>query len=146
MANRSETYRKTVMDNEFGKDVNPLSRPGTGVAASLKEQFGEKAAQAKDAMTDLGRKTIEGIDAQRGSVAVALDQTASGFRHQADKAVGMAHAAADTLHATADYVRRNDTAGMAADVRDLVRRYPVQAIVVAITVGFFAARVLRTKV
>lgn len=133
------------MENEFGKDVKPLSRPGTGAAAALKEQLGEKAAQAKDAMTDLGRKTIESIDAQRGSAAVTLDQTASGLRHQADKAVGVAHAAADTLHATADYVRRNDTAGMASDVRDLVRRYPVQAIVSAIAVGFFVARALRTR-
>jgi hypothetical protein len=133
------------MENEFSTDVRNPSRQGTGTAAGMKEQFGEKAAQAKDAVVDFGRKTVETIDAQRGPVAVTLDQTASALHQQADKVAGVAHATADNLRATADYVRRNDVTGMATDVRDLVRRYPVPAILAAVAVGFLAARVLRTR-
>jgi ElaB/YqjD/DUF883 family membrane-anchored ribosome-binding protein len=113
--------------------------------SNQRRPLGEKAAQAKDAVTDFGRTTVESIDARRGPAAATLDQTASALHQQADAVAGVAHATADKLHATADYVRRNDMTGMAKDVQDLVRRYPVQAIVAAVAVGFLAARVLRTR-
>jgi ElaB/YqjD/DUF883 family membrane-anchored ribosome-binding protein len=133
------------MENEFNNDVKNPSGPRTVPATGMKEQFGEKAAQAKDAVTDFGRRTVETIDAQRGPAAVTLDQTASALHQQADKVAGVAHATADKLQATADYVRRNDMKAMAKDVEDLVRRYPGQALAAAAAVGFLVARVMRTR-
>ena len=133
------------MENQFNRDANSASGQGTGTAARMKEQIGEKAGQAKDAVADFGRTTVERIDAQRGPAAVTLEHTASALHQQADKVAGMAHATADQLQATADYVRKHDMKAMAKNVEDLVRRYPAQALAAAAMVGFVVARVFRTR-
>jgi len=130
------------MENQF-RDGNSSSLAGT--AARIKEQVGEKAVQAKEAVVDFGRKTVENIDAQRGSAAGTLDQTASVLHEQADRVAGAARATADRLRATADYVRKQDLKAMTTDVEELVRRYPGPALAVAAVVGFMTARVLRTR-
>jgi len=134
------------MDNQFDKqfkDGNSSSLAGT--AARIKEQVGERAALAKDAVVDFGRKTVDNIDAQRGTAAGTLDQTASRLHEQAERVAGAARVTADKLHATADYVRSQDLKAMAKDVEDLVRRYPGPALAIAAAVGFVTARVLRTQ-
>jgi ElaB/YqjD/DUF883 family membrane-anchored ribosome-binding protein len=130
------------MENQF-RDGSSSSLAGT--AARIKEQVGERAVQAKDAVVDFGRKTVENIDAQRGPAAGTLDQTASVLHEQAERVAGAARATADRLHATADYVRKQDVKAMAKDVEDLVRRYPGPALAIAAVVGFMTARVLRTR-
>ena len=130
------------MDNQF-RDGNSSSLSGT--AARLKDQVGEKAAQARDAVVDFGRKTVDTIDAQRTSAAGTLDQGASVLHEQADRVAGAARATADRLHATADYVRTQDIKAMAKDVEDLVRRYPGPALAIAAAVGFVTARVLQRR-
>ena len=94
---------------------------------------------------DFGRKTVENIDAQRRPAASTLDHTASALHQQADKVAGVAHATADRLHATADYVRTQDMKSMANDAVDLVRRYPGPALAAAAAVGFLVARVVRPR-
>jgi hypothetical protein len=133
------------MENQFTSDINSASGQATSTLAKMKEQAGEKAGQAKDAVVDFGRKTLDNIDAQRGTAAVTLDRSASTLHQQADRIAGVAHATADKLQATADYVRTQDLKVMAEDVRDLVRRYPGPALAVAATVGFLVARGLRTQ-
>jgi len=133
------------MENQFTSDVNSASGQAMGSLAKMKEQAGEKAGQAKDAVVDFGRKTLDNIDAQRGTAAVTLDQSASTLHQQADRIAGVAHATADKLQATADYVRTQDVKAMAEDVQDLVRRYPGPALAVAAAVGFLVARGLRTQ-
>ena len=130
------------MENQF-RDGSTSSLAGT--AARIKEQVGERAVQAKDAVVDFGRKTVDNIDAQRGPAAGTLDQTASVLHEQAERVAGAARATADRLHATADYVRKQDVKAMARDVEDLVRRYPGPALAIAAAVGFMTARVLRTR-
>jgi len=130
------------MENQF-RDGSSSSLAGT--AARIKEQVGERAVQAKDAVVDFGRKTVENIDAQRGPAAGTLDQTASVLHEQAERVAGAARATADRLHATADYVRTQDVKAMAKDVEDLVRRYPGPALAIAAVMGFMTARVLRTR-
>jgi ElaB/YqjD/DUF883 family membrane-anchored ribosome-binding protein len=132
------------MDNQFRDASSPsLAGTATATAARIREQVGEKAVQAKDAVIDFGRKTVDNLDAQRGPAAGTLDSTASVLHEQAERVAGAARATADKLHATADYVRNQDIKAMAKDVEDLVRRYPGPALAIAAAVGFMTARVLR---
>lgn len=130
------------MDNQF-RDVTSV--PGQGTAARITDQVAQKADQAKEAVADFGRRTVEGIDARRGPTAATLDHSASALHQQADNVASVAHATADKLQVTADYVRTQDVAAMAKDVKDLVRRYPGPALAVAAAVGFFAARAMRPR-
>ena len=53
---------------------------------------------------------------------------------------GAAHAAADALSSTAEYVRENDSKSMLADARKLVKNNPVPALLTAAALGFLVAR------
>jgi len=53
---------------------------------------------------------------------------------------GAAHAAADALSSTADYVRENDLKSMLTDVRKLVKNNPGPALLTAAVLGFLVAR------
>jgi ElaB/YqjD/DUF883 family membrane-anchored ribosome-binding protein len=133
------------MNNEQKTDPNRPSGMGHGTARSMAEQVAGKAREAKDAAVDFGRKTVEGVDAQRDPVAAALDRTAATLQQQADNVTGVADAATGRLRATADYVRNNDIHAMGTHLGDLVRRYPGRAMATAAVVGFFVARAMRTR-
>ena len=133
------------MDNQFTRDASNASAQAANAVNKMKEQIADTAVQAKDAVANFGRKTVENIDAQRGPAAVTLDHTASALHQRADQVAGAAHATADSLHATADYVRTQDMKSMANDAVDLVRRYPGPALAAAAAVGFLVARVVRPR-
>ena len=118
---------------------------GTGTAARMKEQIYEKAADVKDKVTEYGRKAADKLDSSRESAAGALDRTATSLHSGSDKLSDVAHSTADKIQATADYVRRTDLKGMAADVQDIVKRYPGQSLAVATVLGFLVARGMRSS-
>jgi len=113
--------------------------------ARIIDQVSEKVGRAKETVVDLGRRTIESVDAHRRPVAATLEKTASTLHEQTDRAAGIAHATADGMRATADYVRENDLAAMSRSVGDLVRRYPAQSLIAAAVAGFCVARVIRKR-
>lgn len=133
------------MNNQQNKDVNRAASSASGGVQSMTDQVAEKAREAKDAAADFGRRTVDGIDAQRLPAAAALDHTASNLQEQADRVTGVVHAAAGKLRTTADYVRKNNLKAMGKDVEELVRRYPGQALVAAAVIGFFVARAVRPR-
>ncbi|MDP9337282.1 MAG: hypothetical protein M3P45_00275 [Acidobacteriota bacterium] len=138
-----EQNRNDSTDRPFGDQSS--TGAATGTAARLKEQISEKAADVRDRVNDFGRKTADKIDASREPAAASLNRTASALHAQSDRVAGAAHATADKLQATADYVRDHDFKEMAADVTDLVKRYPGQSLAAAAVLGFLLARVMRSS-
>jgi ElaB/YqjD/DUF883 family membrane-anchored ribosome-binding protein len=141
-SNKMDDYNKQSAQSPYGESAGTGA---TGTAARLKEQISEKAADVKEKVAEFGRKTADKIDESRESAAGALDKTASSLHSGGDKLSGVSHSAADKIQATADYVRRTDLKGMAEDVQDLVKRYPGQALVAAVILGFLVARGLRSS-
>jgi ElaB/YqjD/DUF883 family membrane-anchored ribosome-binding protein len=135
------------MDTHSKRDGSSRPGPGTGTSpmAKITEQVVEASGQVKAAVADVGRRTVDSLDAQRHPAAAALERTASALHQQTESVAGAAHATADTLDATADYVRKNDMKAMAKDVRGLVRRYPGSALAVAGAAGFLVARMFRSR-
>ncbi|MEO8369076.1 MAG: hypothetical protein ABI806_07755 [Candidatus Solibacter sp.] len=106
------------------------------------------ATQVKDKVANVGRAAAEKIDANLQSAASGLGNAASSLHENADSLPGgekvseMAHAAADKLGATADYVREHDVSGMAADLERLVRNNPAPALLSAAVIGFLVGRAM----
>jgi ElaB/YqjD/DUF883 family membrane-anchored ribosome-binding protein len=137
-----DDYNKQSGQSSHGESTGTGA---TGTAARLKEQISEKAADVKEKVTEFGRKAADKIDDTRQSAAGALDKTATSLHSGSDKLSGVAHSAADKIQATADYVRRTDLKGMAADIQDVVKRYPGQALAAAAVLGFLVARSMRNS-
>ncbi len=116
--------------------------PGSTVG----EKVSEGATQVKEKVSDLGRSAADKIDENRGAAASGLQKAATAIHEKADglpggeKVTSMAHAAADKLSSTADYVRDHDVNKMMADVEALVKRNPGPALIAAAVIGFLVGR------
>jgi len=104
--------------------------------------------QVKDKVSNVGRAAAEKIDSNRQRAASGLENAASTLHEKADNLPGvgkvsdLAHAAADKLGSTAEYVREHDASSMAADVERIVRKNPGPALLTAAVVGFLVGRAM----
>ena len=133
------------MEDHTNKDVSQTFGKGSEAATQMAKKLGEQVAQAEEKITELGRKTVDKIDAQREPVAKALNETASAVHQTAENAAEVAHAGAEKLEAAADYVRQTDAQAMANDVENVARRYPWQALGLAATLGLLVGLLFRNR-
>lgn len=118
-----------------------LESPVPGEPAAFGQDMAERAAAAKDA-------AAEKLDAGRAAAANRLDDAASAVHERANDLPGgervqdLAHAAADRLSTTADYMRSHDMNRMMADVETVVKNNPGPALLVAAAFGFVLGRAL----
>ena len=102
--------------------------------------------QENEGATGMTRPAAQKIDEDRSAGTGGLDSAASRLHQKADSlpggesVKGAAHAAADALSSTADYVRENDLKSMLADVGKLVKNNPGPALLTAAALGFLVAR------
>jgi ElaB/YqjD/DUF883 family membrane-anchored ribosome-binding protein len=117
-------------------------------AAATGDALSERAAEAKSKLSDFARTTAGAVDENRSAAADGLDTAASTLRARAgvlpggERVSGMAHAAADRLSTTANYVREHDVNRMMTDVEGLVTRNPGPSLLVAAAFGFLVGRAM----
>src|ERR1700730_8873876 len=133
------------MEDHTNKDVSQPSGKGSGAATKIAKKVDEQLAHAEEKITELGRKTVDMIDAQREPVAKVLNETASAVHQTAENAAEIAHASAEKLEAAAEYVRRTDAQAIANDVDNVARRYPWQALALAATLGLLVGLLFRNR-
>lgn len=106
-------------------------------AREMTEQVQDKASQVSEQAHTMSDK---GID----SAASGLDQAASMLRQQGEGregAIGTAAATtADTLESASSYLHEKDTDQMMSDLEALVRKRPVESVLVAAGVGFVLSK------
>ena len=126
--------------------MDAKGRTSASDVAGLTEQTGQKAAQIKETVSDLGRKAGDKID-ERRMRAADVESTASTLHERGDRLASTTsnamHKTADKIQTAADYLREHDTRAMMGDLEAMVRRYPGQALAAAAVIGFFAGRALR---
>jgi len=99
-------------------------------------------------MTDAARDAAAKIDESRSTAADGLAAAASALHDRAPDLPGgeavrnVAHATADRLGSSAEYVRTHDARRMMADVNAFVKSNPGPALAVAAAFGFLFARAL----
>ena len=133
------------MEDQTNQDVSQTFGKGSEAATQMAEKLGEQVAHAEEKITELGRKTVDKIDAQREPVAKVLNETASAVHQTAENAAEIAHAGAEKLETAADYVGHTDARAMANDVENIARRYPWQALALAATFGLLVGLLFRNR-
>ncbi len=117
-----------------------------GDEQSLGEKLSDTAGQVKDKVGVLGRNAADKVDENRDAAASGLDKAASALHDKAEslpggeKVTSLAHAAADRMTSTADYVREHDVDGMMKDVESLVKNNPGRSLLAAAVIGFLLGR------
>lgn len=96
-----------------------------------------------DAGARLQDKASDAFRAGRIATAEGLDAAASGIREGGDDVAELAHATANSLKASAKYVRKHDGARIVDDIESLITAHPGKALLGAALLGFFAGRAFR---
>ena len=131
-------------NTSFGTPV--MEEPST-----LGEKISSTATEVKDKMSDFGRTAVDKIDESRDTAAGGLEQAATALHGKAEglpggeKVTSLAHATADKLTSTADYVRDHDVNQMMADVETLFKNNPGRSLLAAAVIGFLVGRAFRSK-
>jgi len=103
----------------------------------------EFAQTAQDSVRSV-KSTIDAGVGKVGEFAHQATEKVSEMAHDASGKVGaFAQQATEKLSATVDYMRNKKVSDMKADLEGLVKRYPTQALVGALAIGFLAARAMR---
>ena len=96
----------------------------------------------------MAQKAGTKMESGRAAAADRLEDAASSVRRRADELPGgprvqnFAHAAADRMSSTADYVRDADARRLRGDVETMVKNNPGPALLVAAMFGFLLGRAL----
>jgi ElaB/YqjD/DUF883 family membrane-anchored ribosome-binding protein len=112
------------------------------------ERAASRVAEVRESMSEVADIAADKVNEGREMAADRLESAASTVHERADQLPGgpkvkeFAHAAADRLSTTADYVRSRDAARMMEDVEGLVKNNPGPALVVAAAFGFLLGRAL----
>jgi ElaB/YqjD/DUF883 family membrane-anchored ribosome-binding protein len=115
------------------------------------EHISNLASDARDKVSDLGRTAVGKVDDNRETAASGLQTAAATLHEKAEALPGgpnvsrVAHATADKLSATADYVRQNDVNTMMADLERLVKNNPGPSLLAAAIVGYLAGRTFTSR-
>ena len=115
-------------------------------SSNLGEKLSDTVGQVKDKVSDMGRMAADKIDENREATAGGLQKAADALHQNAaslpggEKVTELAHATAEKLTSTADYVREHDANRMMADVETLVKNNPGPSLLAAAVIGFLVGR------
>jgi ElaB/YqjD/DUF883 family membrane-anchored ribosome-binding protein len=122
------------MKQQGEKAVNQAREKGGEVMEQAKAKAGELSGTAHE-------KTDEGID----KASAGLSSAADALRQQGGKQPGqvgnVAAATADKLDSASGYLRERDSDQIVSDLEDLVRRKPVESLLIAAGVGLLLSRI-----
>lgn len=136
------------MDGESEKSRSTV-QGAAAAAVRAKEQAAIATEETKRRASEAAETAVNKADQQRERVAIAFYKGAATLQQHRDKlpdaAQNAAQTAADKLQATADYLHEHDTAAMAEDVKELIRRHPGPMLGAAAFTGFMLAMMLRRR-
>jgi ElaB/YqjD/DUF883 family membrane-anchored ribosome-binding protein len=139
------------MAQTYSEDVRTTPAEIQCAASGMKEKVTDAVNETREKVQDAGRGFQSNVDESRAPAADKLESAASLLHDKADNlpsgqpVAHLAHAAAEKMQATADYVRQHDVRDMMDDLKALVRKHPAQSLVAAVAAGFLIGLALRSS-
>jgi ElaB/YqjD/DUF883 family membrane-anchored ribosome-binding protein len=117
-------------------------------AGQVTEQAGAMLDTAKDRATQMTDQATSAVDTGMDKAASGLDTVAGTLRDRGESmgsgSMGsLATTAADKMEAGAQILREKDTEQILSDLEALVRRRPVESLLVAAGIGFVLSKIVR---
>jgi len=115
-------------------------------AATLAEQAQQAGAQVADKAQQFGTQVADKADAATTTVGEKLTDVAQTIRDNAPTSGPVADAAdtaAETLQRAGTYLREQDLTDIRGDLEGLIRRHPIESLLVGLGVGYLLARSMR---
>jgi len=112
-------------------------------AAGLSQKAGEALNDAKAKAQEYGSAAVEKARGASAAMGEKMSSLAGSLRGNAPEQGMMgsaAHSVADSLDTAGSYLQDKTVENMAKDLTDLIRRYPVQALLIGLGIGYLFSR------
>ena len=122
--------------------VDNVSDKAQQVASDVKD----KAQQVADKAQDIGQQAVDRADDATTTVGGKMTDVAQTIREKAPMSGPVANAAdtaANTLERAGTYLQEQDLADMRSDLEGIIRRHPIESLLVGLGVGYLLARSMR---
>ena len=119
---------------ELGRAKDKLANKAEDLADTAAAKTREAAAKARDTARDVGNTLSEAAESLQDKI-----------RRTGKDAAEVVSTVTDRVRSSASYVQEQGFEGLMDDVGTLVRRYPLQAVLIGVGVGFLLARGLRDE-
>jgi len=116
------------------------------VASDAKDKAQQVASDAKDKAQQIGAQAADKADAATTTVGEKMTDVAQTIREKAPDSGPVANVAdttAQTLERAGTYLQQQDIPAMRADLEGLIRRHPIESLLVGLGIGFLLARSTR---
>jgi hypothetical protein len=128
---------------QHGQETGSLTEKAKDVASSAAGTAQDLSRRAGEMASNLGQKAedaVSGVGGQMHSLAGTIRENApnQGWMGSAASSV------ADSLDASGRYLEGHDLSEISDDLIGVIRRYPLQAVLIGIGVGFLVARATRS--
>ncbi len=138
--NRPTTYNATERELDRAADT------AQGAIDTMRDKAEDVVGDVKDKATQVGSQVADKADAATTTVGEKMTDVAQTIRQKAPVSGPMADAAdtaADTLQRAGSYLQEQDLADMRADLEGLIRRHPVESLLIGFGLGYLLARGMR---
>ena len=115
-------------------------------AADIADQAQRVGSQAVDQAQKVGAQVADKADAATTTVGEKMTDVAQTIREKAPTSGPVAEAAdsaAQTLERAGTYLREQDLADMRADLEGIIRRHPIESLLIGLAAGYLLARGMR---
>jgi len=124
-----------VSKGPITKQSNQIRRS----AADIAEAASQAAKEAQESAEDLMGRADQ-ISSAAGETLQAAAKTVRRYTSREGRLASAGTAVADRLEGAGQYLEEGNIAAIAGDLADMIRRHPVQSLLIAASVGFFIGR------
>jgi methyl-accepting chemotaxis protein len=140
--NRPTTYTGTGTQREFEQTADQAQ----SAAENLRDKAEDVADDVRDKAQQVGSQVADKADAATTTVGDKMTDVAQTIRQKAPVSGPMADAAdtaADTLQRAGTYLQQQDLNDMRADLEGIIRRHPIESLLIGLGIGYLLARSTR---
>ena len=122
--------------------VDTVTDKAQQVASDVKDRAQQAASKAQD----IGQQAVDRADDATTTVGEKMTDAAQAIRERAPATgtVGnVADTAATTLERAGTYLQQQDLADMRSDLENIIRRHPIESLLVGLGAGYLLARSMR---
>jgi methyl-accepting chemotaxis protein len=122
--------------------VDSVADKAQQVAGDVKD----KAQEVADKAQQVGAQAVDKVDAATTDVGTKMTDVAQTIREKAPisgPVADAANTAATTLERAGTYLQEQDLADMRADLEGIIRRHPIESLLIGLGIGYLLARSTR---
>ena len=128
-----------VSKGPITKQSNQIRRSAADIAEAASQAAKEAQESAEDLMAST-RGRADQISSAAGETLQSAAKTVRRYAPREGRLASAGTAVADRLEGAGQYLEEGNIAAIAGDLADVIRRHPVQSLLIAASVGFFIGR------